>query len=167
METLPEAKNRFIESWGEMGSQWGINKTMARIHALLMIGDEPLTTEDVMKELSISRGNANMNLRALIDWGLVRRISLKGERKEHFQSEKDVWTMFCRIARERKKREIEPIISSLQECLELAGKDKSSAHFKEKLSHLLNLLQMMDFGLGKLAQQGNNAILGRILKLLR
>lgn len=166
MSDVAEAKGRFIESWGEMGSRWGINKTMARIHALLMISEKPLSTEDIMRELSISRGNANMNLRALVDWGLIRRAFLKGERKEHFQSEKDVWTMFCRIARERKKRELEPVIGTLQECLELSGGDKSSALFKEKLRRLLDLVKAMDFLLGKLAQQESNAMLGRILKLL-
>lgn len=107
-ENLKEARNRFIHSWGEMGPQWGINRTMAQLHALLMISEKPLSTDDVMEELGISRGNANMNLRSLVDWGVARRAFVKGDRKEYFQSEKDVWNMFCRIARERKKREIEP-----------------------------------------------------------
>ena len=110
-DSLKNARSRFVESWGEMGTAWGINKTMARIHAFLMIAETSVTTDAVMKELAISRGNANMNLRALVDWGLIRRVSHPGERKEYFQSEKDVWTMCCRIARERKKREIEPVLA--------------------------------------------------------
>jgi len=98
---LKSAKGRFVESWGQMGGAWGINKTMARMHALLMIADKPLTMDDVMAELAVSRGNASMNLRALVDWGLIRRVSLPRDRKEYFASEKDVWTMCCRIARER------------------------------------------------------------------
>ena len=112
-ENLEEAKNRFIHSWGEMGPQWGINRTMAQLHALLMISEKPLSTDDVMAELGISRGNANMNLRSLADWGLVRRTYVKGDRKEYFQSDKDVWNMFCRVARERKKREIEPVLVTM------------------------------------------------------
>src|SRR6267142_1921195 len=113
------ALEKFIHSWGEMGSKWGINKTMAQIHALLMAHEQPLSTDEVMQQLQISRGHANTNLRGLVDWGIVRRVFVKGERKEYFQSEKDVWTMFCRIARERKKREVEPVIGTLQECLSL------------------------------------------------
>ena len=127
---VEEARTRFIQSWAEMGPKWGIGKTMAQIHALLMISEKPISTDDVMKELAISRGNANMSLRSLADWGLIRRVFIKGERKEYFQSEKDVWNMFCRIARERKKREIEPVIETMQECLNLIGKDKTSALFR-------------------------------------
>src|SRR5436309_15993677 len=100
-DALTEAKSRFIDTWGEMGPKWGIPKTMAQIHALLMVSEAPLSTDEVMEELGISRGHANMNLRSLSDWGLIRRAFVKGDRKEYFQSEKDVWNMCCRIARER------------------------------------------------------------------
>ena len=165
-DTLQEAKTRFIDSWGEIGPKWGIPRTMAQIHALLMISEEPLSTDDVMKELGISRGNANMSLRNLADWGLIRRVSVRGDRKEYFQSEKDVWNMFCRIARERKKREIEPVIDTIQECLALAGKDKASARFRERLDPILDLVKTLDYVLGKIAQQERNAVIPRILKML-
>ena len=165
-EALQEAKARFIDSWGEMGPKWGIPRTMAQIHALLMISHDPLSTDDVMRELGVSRGNANMSLRSLVDWGLIRRVSVRGDRKEYFQSEKDVWNMFCRIARERKKREIEPVIATMQECLALVGKDKASAHFRERLDPLLDLVKTLDYVLGKIAQQERNAVIPRILKLL-
>jgi DNA-binding transcriptional regulator GbsR (MarR family) len=164
--SLNEARSRFIDTWGEMGPRWGIPKTMAQIHALLMVSEEPLSTDEIMAELEISRGNANMNLRSLVDWGLIRRVFIKGERKEYFQSDKDVWNMFCRIARERKKREIEPVIENLQECLALVEKDKSSAVFRERVTELLDLVKTLDFALGKIAQQERNAIIPRILKLL-
>ncbi|MFZ1693694.1 MAG: MarR family transcriptional regulator, partial [Flavobacteriales bacterium] len=107
--TIPEAKDKFIEAWGAFGSAWGINRSMAQVHALLLISHEPLSTEDVMEQLNISRGNANMNLRALIDWSLVRRVLKPGERREFFEAEKDVWKVATHITRERKKRELEPL----------------------------------------------------------
>lgn len=165
-ETQADAKDRFIHSWAEMGPKWGIPRGMAQTHALLMITEKPLSTDDVMQELAISRGNANTNLRALADWGLVRRVFVKGDRKEYFQSEKDVWNMFCRIARERKKREIEPVIQTMQECLEMVGQDKSSTFFRERVSDVLDLVKTLDYALGKIAEQERNAIIPRILKLL-
>jgi DNA-binding transcriptional regulator GbsR (MarR family) len=164
---LNDARARFVESWGQMGTAWGINKTMARMHALLMIAEKPLTTDDVMKALSVSRGNANMNLRALVDWGIVRRVSLPGERKEYFASEKDVWTMCCRIARERKKREIEPVIGALEECLATAGTGKEAASFRKKLLELQELVRMLDFVLGKVGNQEKAAVLPRLLALVK
>ena len=164
---LLQARNRFLQCWGEMGSCWGINKTMAQVHALLMVSDGPLHTDDIMKELQISRGNANMNLRSLVDWGLVRRTIQKGDRREYFQSEKDVWKMFCTISRERKKREIEPVIGALEECLELAGKEKDGAAFRKQLESLLEFVRTADFLMGKLSQRERSHILPLLVKLLK
>jgi DNA-binding transcriptional regulator GbsR (MarR family) len=163
---LQEATDKFVHSWGEMGSKWGINKTMAQIHALLMAEGKPLSTDEVMERLHISRGHANTNLRGLVDWGIVRKVFVKGDRKEYFQSEKDVWAMFCRIARERKKREIEPAIETLKECLALIERDKKAVHFKLCLTDLLDLLKTGDQALDKIARQEKNAIIPRILKML-
>lgn len=165
-KTHQDATDKFVHSWGEMGSHWGINKTMAQIHALLMASDKALSTDEVMDQLKISRGNANTNLRGLIDWGIVRRVFVKGDRKEYFQSEKDVWVMFCRIARERKKREVEPAIEALKECLALIERDKKATHFKDRLSELLDLLKTGSQMLDKVAQQEKNTIIPRILKLI-
>ena len=88
---LPEARQQFIHSWGVLGSQWGINRTMAQVHSLLLVASKPLSTDEVMEQLSISRGNANMNVRELIDWGLVQKVIVPGERKEFFTAEKDIW----------------------------------------------------------------------------
>ena len=164
---LSEAKDRFVRTWGEMASQWGINKTMARVHALLMASDTALSTDEIMSSLGISRGNANMNLRALVDWGLVRRVAVGGERKEYFQSEKDVWNMCCRIARERKKREIEPVIGALEECLKEAGSGKDAAAFRKRLTELLDLVRTLDFVMGQLARQEKNAVMPKVLTLLK
>jgi DNA-binding transcriptional regulator GbsR (MarR family) len=109
-----EAKEQLIQAWGNLGYSWGLNKTMAQIHALLMISPKALPTEDIMQELSISRGNANMNIRALLDWGIISRVSVPGERKEYFKSEKDIWSLARQVARERRKRELEPILKVLR-----------------------------------------------------
>ena len=95
---LTQARDEFVAEWGAMGSAWGINRTMAQIHALLITTPGPMTTDEIMEYLKISRGNAHGNLRELVSWGLVRGVIRKGERREYFEAEKDVWKMFC-IAR--------------------------------------------------------------------
>ena len=102
---LRQAQDLFIRRWGEMGQTWGINRTMAEIHALCYIVVHPVCTDDVMERLHISRGNASMSLRALCDWGIIRRLHKRGERREYFESLSDVWEMFSIIAAERKRRE--------------------------------------------------------------
>lgn len=121
---IREAQDRFVATWGQMGSAWGISRTMAEVHALLYITGEGLCTDDFMDRLQISRGNASMSLRALEDWGLIRRTHKRGDRKEYFEAEADVWTMFKTIARERKKREVDPVIVSLYEIRDMTGVDE-------------------------------------------
>jgi DNA-binding transcriptional regulator GbsR (MarR family) len=124
---LDEARDAFIAHWGAIGGAWGINRTMAQIHALLLAKAKAMSTDEVMEDLRISRGNANTNLRDLVGWGLVRSVIRKGERKEYFEAERDIWRMFCIIARERKRREIAPAVEALAECegrtKKLTGKD--------------------------------------------
>jgi len=115
------AQDRFISTWGQMAGAWGISRTMAEIHALLYITGEGLNTDDVIERLQISRGNASMSLRALQEWGLIRRVHRRGDRKEYFECESDVWAMFKTIARERKKRELDPVLASLYEIRDLTG----------------------------------------------
>src|ERR1700754_3478947 len=124
-----EARERYIQAWGALGSQWGVNRTMAQIHALLMVAPHPLSADDIMTDLNISRGNANMNLRALIDWGLVRREFKSGERKEFFSAEKDIWLVARQVLIERKKRELEPILKALDD-LGAVEADKSDPRIK-------------------------------------
>ena len=118
---LTEAQDRFVATWGQMGAAWGISRTMAEVHALLFITGRPLNTDEVMERLQISRGNASMSLRALVDWGVVTRTHRRGDRKEYFNAEQDVWTMFRAIVRERVKREIDPMLASLFEIRDLTG----------------------------------------------
>lgn len=118
-ENHQESVTRFILFWGEMASRWGINKTMAQIHALLYVSEEPLDTDEIMEILRISRGNANMNLRSLINWDLAHKVHLPGSRKDFYEGEKDVWKIMARIIKERQKREIKPIEEQLQSCLDI------------------------------------------------
>lgn len=115
-KSLDEARARFIDLWGQMGSTWGIPRTMAQVHAFLLAEGEPRNTDDVMAALAVSRGSASMTLRALVDWGIVYRTHLRGDRKEYFIAEQDVWTMFRTILAERKKREIDPLLAALAAC---------------------------------------------------
>src|SRR5687768_6361889 len=115
-QNLRTAQDTFIRRWGEMGQTWGINRTMGEIHAFLYITGQPQCTDDVMERLHISRGNASMSLRALCDWGIIRRLHKRGERREYFESLGDVWEMFSLIAAERKRREMDPVLETIKQC---------------------------------------------------
>src|SRR5512143_586450 len=126
-EVLTQAKALLVRRWGEMGGYWGINRTMAEMHALLFVSGRPLCTDDIMAQLHVSRGNASMNLRALVDWGLIRRVHHLGDRKEYFQADTDVWHMFETIMRERRRREVEPIVTTIERCREMVAEANGSA----------------------------------------
>jgi DNA-binding transcriptional regulator GbsR (MarR family) len=143
-QRLKQARDEFVAQWGAMGSQWGINRTMAQIHALLMTAVEPIGTDDVMAELEISRGNAHTNLKELVAWGLVRVVVKKGERREFFEAEKDVWQIFTIVTRERKKREIEPALSVLNRCRE-GTRDFKSAEGQAFHSQMRQLEEFVGF----------------------
>src|SRR3954452_8053218 len=123
-QQLFTAQDLFIRRWGEMGQTWGINRTQAEIHALCYITAQPVCTDDVMERLNISRGNASMSLRALCDWGIIRRLHKRGERREYFESLGDVWEMFSLIAAERKRREMDPVLETIKQCQKML--DESS-----------------------------------------
>ena len=134
---LAAAKEKFIQSWGALGSNWGINRTMAQIHALLLIAPESLSADDIMEQLQISRGNANMNIRALIDWGLVYKELVVGQRKEFFIAEKDIWDVVRKITAQRKKKELDPIIKTLEQLSQVEEKSAEADAFK-KVIHDIN-----------------------------
>lgn len=117
MDQLQQSKDEFIAEWGALGPAWGMTRTVARVHALLMVSDEPLTTDDIMAELSISRGGAHGALKQLTAMGIAQSVIRRGERKERFTGEKDPWKVFVAIMRERKRREVEPVLSMLTRCL--------------------------------------------------
>ncbi len=145
---LRNAQDLFIRRWGEMGATWGINRTMAEIHALLYVTGQPCCTDDVMERLNISRGNASMNLRALCDWGIIRRNHKRGERREYFESPSDVWEIFSVIAAERKRREMDPVLETIRQCramLEPAAVGKVAAKDQGVQTTRHRLAEMEEF----------------------
>ncbi len=140
------AREEFVAQWGALGSHWGINRTMAQIHALLMTAPEPMDTEQIMARLHISRGNANTNLRELIGWGLIRLIVKKGERREYFEAEKDVWKMFITIAKERKRRELDPALLVLKQCAEQT-QTETAGPGKAFHDQMKELQEFVEFGM--------------------
>jgi len=166
---LTEAKQQFISSWGAFGTHWGINRTMAQIHALLLISADPMTQDDIMEELNISRGNTNMNIRELINWGLVERVILPGERKEFFSAEKDIWKVMKQIVKERKKRELDPMLKLLDQLEGVEGdkKDKSIKTFVETVGGIKRLGKQADKTLDVMIRAEENWFVGSLVKFFK
>jgi DNA-binding transcriptional regulator GbsR (MarR family) len=166
---LTEAKQQFIGSWGAFGTHWGINRTMAQIHALLLISPDPLTQDDIMEGLNISRGNTNMNIRELINWGLVDRVILPGERKEFFSAEKDIWKVVRQIVKERKKRELDPMLKLLDQLEDVEGdkRDKHVKTFVDTVSGIKRLGLQADKTLDVLIKAEENWFVNNLIKLFR
>ncbi len=144
VDPLKQARDEFVAQWGALGTQWGINRTMAQIHALLMTAPQPLSTDEVMEDLQISRGNAHSNLKELVAWGLVRVVVRKGERREFFEAEKDVWKIFTTVARERKRREIDPALKVLRKCAE-ESREIGTAEGKAFYEQMKQLEEFVEF----------------------
>jgi len=173
-QELRTAQDLFIRRWGEMGATWGINRTMAEIHALLYIVGQPLCTDDVMERLHISRGNGSMSLRALCDWGIIRRLHKRGERREYFESLSDVWEMFSIIAAERKRREMDPVLETIKQCQRMldeqslgkAGANKPDVQVtRQRLAGMEEFMEVTN----KIFQQfvgGAKSGLSRVVKVL-
>jgi len=161
-----EAKQKFIQAWGTLGTNWGINKAMAQIHALLLLATEPLSAEDIMEELQMSRGNVNMNLRALMDWGIVKKEHKVGERREYFSTGKDIWDLARQVSRERKRREIEPVLSVLEEVQQVSGDNKKEvAEFRKVTRDLYDFSSKIDGIMEKFAKSDQNWFYKLLLKL--
>ncbi len=144
-----EALERFVLFWGEMASDWGINRTMAQIHALLYASSEPLDTDDIMARLHVSRGNANMNLRSLMSWNLIRKVHLPGSRKDHYAAEQDAWELTARIVEERERRELRPVLNQLQACEDVLTRgdvplNADEAAFAERLDAFREVMDLFD-----------------------
>ncbi|HSR50082.1 MAG TPA: MarR family transcriptional regulator [Acidobacteriota bacterium] len=144
MPKLTKTAEQFILHWGEMGTRWGINRTVAQIHALLYLSPEPLNAEDISKTLSVARSNVSTSLRELQSWGLVKIVHILGDRRDHFESMKDVWEMFQLILSERKRREIDPTLSVLRQCVKQAKEeDADDPVTRERLEHMLDFFETM------------------------
>ena len=162
-----EARDEFIQTWGTLATQWGINRTMAQIHALLMISPEPLDTDTVMAQLQISRGNANMNLRDLIDWGIVNKRLIPGERKEFFVAEKDVWKLARQIAKERRRREITPVIETLERLKTVDVSTPEGQQFLQVITDLSQVVNFADSTLNAVVKAEENWLISQFLKVFR
>jgi DNA-binding transcriptional regulator GbsR (MarR family) len=162
-----EGKDKFLQAWGTLGSDWGINRTMAQIHALLMVSPQALSADEIMDELQISRGNANMNIRALMDWGLVYKELKAGDRKEYFVAEKDMWIVIKKIIINRKKKELEPIIKLLDELSSVKGNDEHSEEFVKVIRDIKMFSNKADSTLDALIKADSNWFLGTFIKMIR
>ena len=164
---LQEGKEKFLQAWGALGSSWGVNRTMAQIHALLLISPEALCADDIIEELKISRGNANMNLRALIDWGLVFKELKPGERKEFFVAEKDMWEVVKNIIIQRKKRELEPILRVLDELSSVKAENPESEEFVETIKEIKLFSNKADSTLETLVKSDANWFVGTFMSMIK
>lgn len=164
---LSEAKEKYIQTWGTLATNWGINRTMAQVHALLLAEGKPLSTDEVMEKLSVSRGNVNMNIRNLMDWGLVRKELVKGDRKEYFVAERDMWYLFKQLVKERKKREIEPVLNSISELKNIDEKTEDAQKFTALLEEMESVtgkvFSIMDLAI----KSDDHWLVGKITNLLK
>lgn len=164
---LEEAKEKYIQTWGTLASNWGINRTMAQVHALLLAEGKPLSTDEVMEKLQISRGNANMNLRELMNWGIVKKELIKGDRKEYFFAERDMWFLFKQLVKERKRREIEPVLDSISELKNIDESSDEALQFVSLMNEMENVTGKV-FGLMDVAiKSDDHWLVGKITNLLK
>ncbi|MEM9859532.1 MAG: transcriptional regulator [Bacteroidota bacterium] len=162
-----EAKAELISFWGVIGTAWGINKTMSQIYAILLVSDRSLSIEEIMRELNISRGNASMNIRNLMGWGLAFKEVRPGERKEYFSGEKDLWAMARKVASERRKREIEPLLSKLEDLQDLDSLETAeSEEFSKMVLELHELIGTFDKALQKFIGTNNKLAIKSFQKIL-
>ena len=146
IKILAEGRQEFIELWGDMGARWGVPRSMTELHALLYIVGAPMNTDEIMKQLSISRGNASMTLRTLLDWGIITRTHRPDDRKDYYIAEQDVWKLFATVARARKRRELEPLTARLNSLSLKSNADSTSdgvAH-RERIESMLQFIIQFD-----------------------
>ena len=154
-ESVEAVQDRFINEWGDLVTVWGLNKTMGQIHALLYITGQALTADEIMERLNISRGNVSMNLRALMSWGVVHRQHRKGDRKQYYVAEEDTWRWFKNVVRERRKREVEPIIEAFSDTLSLlpaparvnGAQAAETAELRARLEQVRGFVQVFNRGI--------------------
>jgi DNA-binding transcriptional regulator GbsR (MarR family) len=147
---LPPITEKFVLHWGEMGTKWGINRTVAQIHALLYLSDHPLQAEEIAQTLAVARSNVSTSLRELQSWGIIRTVHVLGDRRDHFESLKDPWTLFEMIMDERKRREIDPTIDLLRQILDRAEKEKIDPYVQERLTEMFDFLTIITAWYGRL-----------------
>jgi len=172
--TLSPVAQKFILHWGEMGTRWGINRTVAQVHALLFLSARPMAAEEITNTLSVARSNVSTSLRELQGWRIVRAVSVFGDRRQHFESMKDLWEMFRVILEERKKREFDPTIQVVRECVAEAKKSSAvDVYARERMEEMLEFIVMMSAlfeefrNLSPAAMKGMAKLRGGIRKLFQ
>ena len=144
-KSLPIALERFVLHWGEMGGQWGVNRSVSQIHALLYLSERPLTADEIADTLALARSNVSNSIKELLSWNLIRRVPIRGDRRDHFEAETDIWEMFLRIAAGRKEREIDPALAVLKACTADAERDGAvSPTARARLKDMLGFIEMME-----------------------
>ena len=168
-DALAAARAELLDAWAALGPAWGISPTMSQVHILCMLAPEPLNTDEVMAELSISRGNAHKSLKELVEWGLLRPTRLPGDRKEYFVAEKDVWRVVQIITRERKRKELQPVLDVLERCMETTKgrRDAEAKAFREQLGELRDLAQLGASVMDAVGSKRSRTILSWAKRLLR
>ena len=174
MVPLSGVAKKFILHWGEMGARWGINRTVAQVHALLYLSDRPLHAEEIMQTLGVARSNVSNSLKELQGWGIVRIVHVMGDRRDHFESLTDVWEMFQIVLDERKRREIDPTMKLLRECLAEAEHDKAAgAQVRQRLQAMLGFFETMSAWYAQIRRLPQGAVIkfvklgGKVGRLLR
>ena len=162
---LGSVQQKFVLHWGEMGTRWGINRTVAQIHALLFISPRPLHAEEIAETLAVARSNVSTSLRELQGWGIVKLVHVMGDKRDHFESMKDVWEMFRVVLDERKRREIDPTLNMLRSCIAEAEKEKGTDNYtQERLRELADFFETTTAWYGQIRTWPTNA-LPRFVKL--
>lgn len=165
MNKLTPVEQKFILHWGEMGTRWGINRTVAQIHALLYLSPRPVNAEEIASTLGVARSNVSTSLKELQGWGIVKRVHVLGDQRDHFESMKDVWEMFRVVLDERKKREIDPTLAMIRECIAEAEKEKETDHYThERLTNLADFFETTTAWYNQVRQWPTSA-LTRFVKL--
>ncbi|MDB6139865.1 MAG: ArsR family transcriptional regulator [Verrucomicrobiaceae bacterium] len=161
MTELSPIARKYILHWGELGTRWGINRTMAQIHALLYLAEKPLNAEEICETLELARSNVSTSVKELQNWGIVRTVHLMGDRRDHFESMKDVFEMFRVILSERKRREIDPTLILLRESVAEMDKTKGAADAitRERLQAMLEFFEMGNHWIGQMQKVPTNALL--------
>jgi len=161
MKELPTVEQKFVLHWGEMGTRWGINRTVAQIHALLYIAPKPLHAEEIAETLGVARSNVSTSLKELQGWGIVKMVHVMGDKRDHFETLKDVWEMFRIVLDERKRREIDPTVALLREC---AAQARPGSHAADRLGELLDFFETTTGWYGQI-RQWPTTVLTKMLKL--
>lgn len=164
MGTDTGVTERFVLHWGEMAARWGVNRTVAQIHALLYLSERPLNAEDIAARLQVARSNVSTSLRELQNWDLVKVVHLMGDRRDHYETQQDPWDLLRVIVRERKEREFDPTMAFLQDCVDSPAFAREEPGAQKRLRETLALMEMLSNWAEQMLSM-NNGMLRRLARL--